>query len=98
MIAARSSVEILDTLIEVRCSFDARKLLIHKVPKVLLSLYDPSRSTVLRHRIVHNDHVVIEVYVAAEQVQAFMDWMVDLTNGNCNFTEGENVYLEEKIN
>jgi putative IMPACT (imprinted ancient) family translation regulator len=53
-------------------------------------------STFIIKEINYLDHVVIEVYVDTEQGQAFIDWMVDLTNGSCNFTKGENVYLEEE--
>ena len=40
------------------------------------------------------DVVEIEVYVAEQIVQTFMDLMIELTNGQCNFSKGETVYLE----
>lgn len=44
------------------------------------------------------EKVIFEVYVDEVQVDEFMNWVVDLTNANCNFIKGENVYLEAKIN
>lgn len=39
--------------------------------------------------------VEVETYVDESQVQAFMDWMIELTNGQCSLEQGETVYLEE---
>lgn len=41
------------------------------------------------------DTVEIEAYVDEAKTQAFSDWMVELTNGQCKIHEGANVYLEE---
>jgi uncharacterized YigZ family protein len=41
------------------------------------------------------DTVEIEVYVDKEKVQAFTEWMVELTNGQGQIVGGEQVYLEE---
>ncbi len=41
------------------------------------------------------DTVVVETYVDESHVQTFIDWMVELTNGQCNFEKGNTVYLEE---
>ena len=41
------------------------------------------------------DTVEIEVYVDEEKVQAFTEWMVELTNGQGQIVGGEQVYLEE---
>jgi uncharacterized YigZ family protein len=41
------------------------------------------------------DTVEIEVYVDEDKVQAFTEWMVELTNGQGQIAGGEQVYLEE---
>lgn len=41
------------------------------------------------------DKVEIEAYVDEDKVQAFSEWMVELTNGQCQIEGGEKVYLEE---
>ncbi|WML41197.1 YigZ family protein [Neobacillus sp. OS1-2] len=41
------------------------------------------------------DTVEVEVYVAEDLVQPFMDWMVELTNGQCDMKKGDKLYLEE---
>jgi uncharacterized YigZ family protein len=41
------------------------------------------------------DKVEIEAYVDEDKVQAFTEWMVELTNGQCQIIGGESVYLEE---
>jgi uncharacterized YigZ family protein len=41
------------------------------------------------------DTVEIETYVEEGRVQEFIDWVVELTNGQCNTEKGETVYLEE---
>ncbi|WP_423799680.1 YigZ family protein [Neobacillus sp. SAB-20_R2A] len=45
--------------------------------------------------ILYLDNVQIDVYVEQDKVQIFMDWMVELTNGQCTLGKGETVYLEE---
>jgi len=41
------------------------------------------------------DIVEVETYVDESQVMAFMDWMVEITNGQCNMKQGDTLYLEE---
>jgi len=41
------------------------------------------------------DIVEIEVFVEESNVEIFTEWMVELTNGQCNIVNGETVYLEE---
>jgi uncharacterized YigZ family protein len=41
------------------------------------------------------DVVEIETYVAEDLIQAFTDWMIELTNGQASLKQGETVYLEE---
>jgi uncharacterized YigZ family protein len=41
------------------------------------------------------DTVEIEVYVDEDKVQAFTEWMVELTNGQGQIEGGDQVYLEE---
>jgi uncharacterized YigZ family protein len=41
------------------------------------------------------DTVEVETYVDESHVQTFMDWMVELTNGQCQLVKGITVYLEE---
>ena len=41
------------------------------------------------------DTVEIEVYVDEDKVQAFTEWMVELTNGQGRIEGGDQVYLEE---
>lgn len=45
--------------------------------------------------ILYLDNVQIDVYVEEEKSKIFMDWMVELTNGQCTLGKGETVYLEE---
>ncbi|MCH6266543.1 YigZ family protein [Neobacillus citreus] len=45
--------------------------------------------------ILYLDNVQIDVYVEEDKVQIFMDWMVELTNGQCTMGKGETVYLEQ---
>src|SRR3954470_7858238 len=42
------------------------------------------------------DTVEVETYVDESHVQAFMEWMVELTNGQCTLEQGEILYLEEE--
>jgi uncharacterized YigZ family protein len=41
------------------------------------------------------DVVEVETFVDESQVQNFMEWMVELTNGQCTLTKGDTIYLEE---
>ena len=57
------------------------------------------RSSVYLIKEIHYlDKVVIDTYVEEEQTQSFTDWMVELTNGQGEISNGELVYLEEKVN
>ncbi|MFJ7728270.1 YigZ family protein [Neobacillus sp. NPDC097160] len=40
------------------------------------------------------DTVEVETYVDKSHAPAFMEWMVELTNGQCTMEKGETVYLE----
>jgi len=41
------------------------------------------------------DIVEVETYVDESHVKPFMDWMIELTNGQCNIEKGDTLYLEE---
>ncbi|MCM3763493.1 YigZ family protein [Neobacillus niacini] len=41
------------------------------------------------------DVVEIEAYVDENRIQAFIDWMIECTNGQASFQHGDTVYLEE---
>lgn len=43
------------------------------------------------------DNVEMEVYAEIDKVQAFSDWMVELTNGQCQMHGGVQGYLEEEM-
>ena len=43
------------------------------------------------------DKVVIDTYVEEEQTESFTEWMIELTNGQGEISNGELVYLEEEI-
>lgn len=43
------------------------------------------------------DKVEIETFVEDGQVDAFTSWMIELTNGQCEITAGELLYLEKDI-
>ncbi|WP_077214824.1 YigZ family protein [Bacillus dakarensis] len=54
------------------------------------------RSSVYAIKEIHYlDNVEIETFVEEEQTQNFTDWMIELTNGQCEITEGDVLYLEE---
>jgi uncharacterized YigZ family protein len=56
------------------------------------------RASEYRIKEIHYlDKVEIEAYVEEELIQTFMDWIIELTNAQCNFIKGENVYLEEDL-
>ncbi|MFP7297243.1 YigZ family protein [Neobacillus niacini] len=54
-------------------------------------------SSYIIKEIHYLDKVIFEVYVEESEVQTFMNWVIELTNANCNFIKGDNVYLEENI-
>lgn len=41
------------------------------------------------------DNVIIDTFVDESIVETFIEWMVELTNGQCSIDKGETVYLEE---
>ncbi|MFB6468926.1 YigZ family protein [Cytobacillus sp. Hz8] len=43
------------------------------------------------------DKVEIEAFVDENKVSRFCDWMIELTNGQCELLEGELLYLEEDL-
>jgi uncharacterized YigZ family protein len=43
------------------------------------------------------DMVEIETFVEESQAEVFKEWMVELTNGQCEMLEGEELYLEQEI-
>ncbi|WP_428912657.1 YigZ family protein [Niallia sp. Krafla_26] len=56
------------------------------------------RSSVYAIKEIHYlDNVVIDTYVEEPQTQNFVEWMVELTNGQGEIVEGDLVYLEEEI-
>ena len=56
------------------------------------------RSSVYLIKEIHYlDKVVIDTYVEEEQTESFTEWMVELTNGQGEISNGELVYLEEEI-
>ena len=56
------------------------------------------RSSVYNIKEIHYlDLVEIETFVEEEQTQNFVDWIIELTNGQAMISEGEMLYLEEII-
>ena len=56
------------------------------------------RSSVYPIKEIHYlDNVVIDTYVEEEQTESFTQWMIELTNGQGEISNGELVYLEEEI-
>ncbi|RTR36385.1 YigZ family protein [Robertmurraya yapensis] len=56
------------------------------------------RSSIYNVKEIHYlDTVEIETFVEENQTNAFAEWMVELTNGQCEISEGEVLYLEEDI-
>ena len=43
------------------------------------------------------ENVTFEVYVEEDKRQAYLDWMIDLTNGKAETTPGERLYLEQDV-
>lgn len=52
-------------------------------------------STYKIKEIHYLDTVEVETFVDESHVLTFMDWMVELTNGQCQMAKGNMVYLEE---
>ena len=56
------------------------------------------RSSVYPIKEIHYlDNVVIDTYVEEEQTENFTQWMIELTNGQGEISNGDLVYLEEEI-
>ncbi|SIF25639.1 uncharacterized protein, YigZ family [Mycobacteroides abscessus subsp. abscessus] len=43
------------------------------------------------------DKVEIAVFVEQASVEAYKDWFIDLSNGQCRLEEGDLLYLEEDV-
>lgn len=57
------------------------------------------RSSVYQLKDIHYaDIVEIEVYVKEDQTHAFQEWMTELTNGQADISEGEQLYMETDVN
>ena len=54
-------------------------------------------STYTLKTIQYQENVEIEVFVEVEKQQVFIDWMIELTNGQAKITAGEVTYLEAEI-
>lgn len=56
------------------------------------------RSSVYTVKEIHYlEDVEIEVFVEVSETDTFKAWMIELTNGQCEVSEGQEVYLEELI-
>jgi uncharacterized YigZ family protein len=56
------------------------------------------RSSVYQLKEIHYlDKVEIETFVEEAQTEAFKEWMVEMTSGQCDLREGEMRYLEEPV-
>ncbi len=54
-------------------------------------------STFLLNNIHYLNDVNVEAYVEEEKKADFSEWMTELTNGQCEISEGDVVYLEEDV-
>lgn len=43
------------------------------------------------------EDVTFDVYVEEDKRQAYLDWMIDLTNGKAETTPGDRLYLEQNV-
>ncbi|PLR82593.1 YigZ family protein [Bacillus sp. V33-4] len=56
------------------------------------------RSSVYSIKEIHYlENVEIETYVEETQKENFVEWMIELTNGKNNMTEGQLLYLESEV-
>lgn len=56
------------------------------------------RSSIYKVKEIHYlENVEIEVFVEEGQTEAFTNWMIELTNGQCEVREGKKLYLEEDV-
>ena len=56
------------------------------------------RSSVYGLKEIHYlDKVEVETFVEENQTEAFTNWMIELTNGQCEIRKGDLTYLEEEV-
>lgn len=56
------------------------------------------RSSVYQLKEIHYlDKVEIETYVEEAQTEAFIEWMVEITNGQADIQSGEIIYMEQVV-
>ncbi|VEF46902.1 Xaa-Pro dipeptidase [Bacillus freudenreichii] len=56
------------------------------------------RSSVYQLKEIHYaDTVEIEVYVKEDQINEFQEWMTELTNGQADISDGEQLYMESDV-
>lgn len=56
------------------------------------------RSSVYAIKDIHYlEKVEVETFVEESQTEAFTEWMVELTNGQCDIRKGDVTYLEEDV-
>lgn len=56
------------------------------------------RSSVYGLKEIHYlDKVEVETFVEESQTEAFTNWMIELTNGQCEIRKGDLTYLEEEV-
>ncbi|TKA00077.1 YigZ family protein [Bacillus thuringiensis] len=54
-------------------------------------------SNYILNTINYLDKVEFETFVMENQTQSFMSWIIELTNGQCNFQKGNLTYLEKTL-
>lgn len=54
-------------------------------------------STYQLKEIHYSEQVELEVYVEHSEVEAFNEWIIDMTNGQATIVEGEKLYLEVDV-
>ncbi|WP_442596360.1 YigZ family protein [Neobacillus sp. D3-1R] len=56
------------------------------------------RNSIYRLKEIHYlDHVVFDTFVKESDIRKFLDWMIELTNGQAKIKKGDILYLEEEI-
>ncbi len=56
------------------------------------------RSSDYQLKVIHySDLVEMEVYVKEDKINDFLEWMTELTNGQADMSEGEQLYMESDI-
>ncbi len=53
------------------------------------------QSSYILNEIEYTGQVKISTFVQTTNVEAFIDWMTGLTNGQATFTKGRQLYVEE---